>query len=108
NDPQINVIVEVIDDADAAFRIVSKAMRNKKDVVSSSKKMIAVHLHQLLQLQQQTERSFLYEAPACVAIPVIRNLEEYYDNDILHSIKGIVNGSTTYILTKMFQDKLQF
>jgi homoserine dehydrogenase len=108
NDPQINVIVEVIDDADAAFRIVSKAMRNKKDVVSSSKKMIAEHLHQLLQLQQQTEQSFLYEAAACASIPVIRNLEEYYDNDLLHSIKGIINGSTNYILTKMFEDKLEF
>jgi len=108
NDPQINVIVEVIDDADAAFKIVAKAMRNKKDVVSSSKKMIAEHLHQLLQLQQQTERSFLYEAAACASIPVIRNLEEYYDNDLLHSIKGIINGSTNYILTKMFEDKIDF
>jgi homoserine dehydrogenase len=108
NDPQINVIVEVIDDADAAFRIVTKAMRNNKDVVSSSKKMIAEHLHKILQLQQQTERSFLYEAAACASIPVIRNLEEYYDNDLLHSIKGIVNGSTNYILTKIFEDKLEF
>src|ERR1044071_173002 len=108
NDPQINVIVEVIDDADAAFRIVTKALRNNKDVVSSSKKMIAEHLHKILQLQRETERSFLYEAAACASIPVIRNLEEYYDNDLLHSIKGIVNGSTNYILTKMFEEKLEF
>ncbi len=108
NDPQINVIVEVIDDADAAFRIVTKAMRNNKDVVSSSKKMIAEHLHKILQLQLQTERSFLYEAAACASIPVIRNLEEYYDNDLLHSIKGIINGSTNYILTKIFEDKIEF
>jgi homoserine dehydrogenase len=70
--------------------------------------MIAEHLHKLLQLQKQTERSFLYEASACASIPVIRNLEEYYDNDLLHSIKGIVNGSTNYILTKIFEDKLDF
>ena len=108
NDPQINVIVEVIDDADAAFRIITKALRNNKDVVSSSKKMIAEHLHKILQLQRETERSFLYEAAACASIPVIRNLEEYYDNDLLHSIKGIVNGSTNYILTKMFEEKLEF
>jgi homoserine dehydrogenase len=50
----------------------------------------------------------LYEAAACASIPIIRNLEEYYDNDLLHSIKGIVNGSTNYILTKMFEDKLEF
>jgi homoserine dehydrogenase len=108
NDPEINVIVEVIDDADAAFQIVSTALRNGKDVVSASKKMIAEHLHSLLELQQQTGQSLLYEAAACASIPVIRNLEEYYDNDLLHSIKAIVNGSTNFILTKMFEEGLDF
>ena len=107
-DKDINVIVEVIDDADAAFEIVSTALKNKKAVVSASKKMIAEHLPELLQLQQQTDMPFLYEAAACASIPFIRNLEEYYDNDLLHSIKAICNGSTNFILTKMFDDKLAF
>ena len=108
NDPEINVIVEVIDDADAAYQIVSTALLNGKDVVSASKKMIAEHLQELLQLQQQTGHSLLYESAACASIPVIRNLEEYYDNDLLHSIKAIVNGSTNFILTKMFEEGLDF
>lgn len=108
NDPDINVIVEVIDDANAAFKIVSTALTNKKDVVSASKKMIAEHLPALLKLQEETGQSFLYESAACASIPVIRNLEEYYDNDLLHSIKAIVNGSTNFILTKMFEEKLGF
>lgn len=108
NDPDINVIVEVIDDADAAFDIVTTALENGKDVVSASKKMIAAHLPELLGLQQQTGRSFLYESAACASIPVIRNLEEYYDNDLLHSMKAIVNGSTNFILTKVFEDGLDF
>ena len=108
NDIDINVIVEVIDDADAAYQIVSTALKNGKDVVSASKKMIAEHLISLLELQQQTGRSLLYEAAACASIPVIRNLEEYYDNDLLHSIKAIVNGSTNFILTKMFEEGLDF
>lgn len=108
NDPEINVIVEVIDDADAAYQIVATALKNGKDVVSASKKMIAEHLHSLLELQQQTGQSLLYEAAACASIPVIRNLEEYYDNDLLHSIKAIVNGSTNFILTKMFEEGLDF
>ncbi len=108
NDPEINVIVEVIDDSKAAFEIVSIALQNNKDVVSASKKMIAENLKALLELQQQTERSFLYEAAACASIPVIRNLEEYYDNDLLHSIKAIVNGSTNFILTKIFEERLDF
>lgn len=107
-DEDINVIVEVIDDADAAFEIVSIALRNGKAVVSASKKMIAEHLPEILGLQQETGLPFLCEAAACASIPVIRNLEEYYDNDLLHSIKAIVNGSTNFILTKMFEEKLSF
>lgn len=107
-DKDINVIVEVIDDSEAAFEIVSIALRNGKAVVSASKKMIADHLPKILQLQQETKLPFLYEAAACASIPVIRNLEEYYDNDLLHSIKGIINGSTNFILSKMFEDRLTF
>lgn len=108
NDSEINLIVEVIDDADAAFIIVKTALLNKKNVVSASKKMIAEHLPELLKLQTSTGQSLLYESSACASIPVIRNLEEYYDNDLLHSIRGIVNGSTNFILTKMFEDNLSF
>jgi homoserine dehydrogenase len=108
NDPEINVIVELIDDANAAFEIVRTAFLNGKSVVSANKKMIAEHLPELLELQQQTGASFLYEAACCASIPVIRNLEEYYDNDLLHSISAIVNGSTNYILTKIFEENLSF
>ncbi|MCD2422830.1 homoserine dehydrogenase [Niabella pedocola] len=108
NDTSINLIVEVIDDAVAGFEIVSTALKNGKDVVSSSKKMIAENLPALLELQQKTGRSLLYESSACASIPVIRNLEEYYDNDLLHSIRAIVNGSTNFILTKIFEENLTF
>lgn len=108
NDRDINVIVEVIDDAEAAFEIATKALKNGKHVVSASKKMIAEHLPELLELQKETGKSFLYESAACASIPVIRNLEEYYDNDLLHSIKAIVNGSTNFVLTKMFEEGLDF
>lgn len=108
NDEEINVIVEVINESEPAFEIVSTALKNGKHVVSASKKMIAEHLPKLLELQKQTGKSFLCEAAACASIPVIRNLEEYYDNDLLHSIKAIVNGSTNFILTKMFEESLSF
>ncbi|MDE3183836.1 MAG: homoserine dehydrogenase [Bacteroidota bacterium] len=108
NDNEINIIVELIDDADAAYEIVKTAFANGKSVVSANKKMIAEHLPELLELSQEAEKSFLYEAACCASIPVIRNLEEYYDNDLLHSINAVVNGSTNYILTKMFEEKLSF
>jgi homoserine dehydrogenase len=98
----------VINESEPAFDIVSTAIRNGKNVVSASKKMLAEHLPEILELQRTTGLSVLYEAAACASIPVIRNLEEYYDNDLLHSIRGIVNGSTNFILTRMFEDRIDF
>ncbi|MGK4568858.1 homoserine dehydrogenase [Flavobacterium sp. 3HN19-14] len=108
NDPEINVVVELIDDADAAFEIVSKALKSGKAVVSANKKMIAEHFTELLELQREYKVPLLYEAACCASMPIIRNLEEYYDNDLLDSIEGIVNGSTNYILTKTFKENLSY
>lgn len=108
NDKDINVVVELIDDADAAFEIVSTALKNGKAVVSANKKMIAEHFTELLEFQEKYNVPLLYEAAACASIPIIRNLEEYYDNDLLESIEGIVNGSTNYILTKTFAENLSY
>lgn len=108
DNPDINVIVELIDDADAAFEIVSTALRKGKAVVTANKKMLAEHFEELLALQRQYQVPLLYEGATCASIPIIRNLEEYYDNDLLQSVEGIVNGSTNYILTKIFQEKLGF
>lgn len=108
NDDEINVVVELIDDADAAFEIVSEALKRGKAVVSANKKMIAEHFTELLELQEKYNVPLLYEAAACASMPIIRNLEEYYDNDLLESIEGIVNGSTNYILTKTFAENLSY
>jgi homoserine dehydrogenase len=107
-DQEINLIVELIDDSTAAFEIVSFALQNNKAVVSANKKMIAEHFKTLLELQDKYKQPFLYESACCASIPIIRNLEEYYDNDLLQRVTGIVNGSTNYILTKMTQSNLSF
>ncbi len=103
NDPEINLIVELIDDADAAYQIVKTALSNGKSVVSGNKNMLAHHLNELIELQRKHGVALLYDASACGSIPVIRNLEEYYDNDLLQSITGILNGSSNFILTRIFQ-----
>ncbi len=103
NDTEINLVVELIDDADEAYRIVTTALKSRKAVVSANKKMIAEHLEELIALQKEFDVPFLYEAAVCGSIPIIRNLEEYYDNDLLQSVCGIVNGSTNFILTKISQ-----
>jgi homoserine dehydrogenase len=87
-DPEIDVVVELINDEHAAFEIVSTALCNGKAVVSASKKMIANNLSTLYALQQQYQVPLLYEGACCASIPIIRNLEEYYDNDLLNSVEG--------------------
>ena len=77
NDESINVVVELIDDADAAFEIVKTALQKGKSVVSANKKMIAEHFEELLQLQQENKTALLYEAACCASMPIVRNLEEY-------------------------------
>ena len=104
NDPSINLMVELIDDADEAFNIVTTAMKKGKNVVSANKVMIAKHFRELVELQTKYKASLLYEASAGASIPIIRNLEEYYDNELLYSLRGILNGTTNYILTKMYNE----
>lgn len=108
NDPEIDVVVELIDDANAAYQIVKQALQNGKHVVTANKKMLAENLEEIFQLQQQFDRSVLYEGAVCGSIPILRNLEEYYDNDLISGIEGIFNGSTNYILTKVFEEQKNY
>jgi homoserine dehydrogenase len=107
-DDNINVIVELIDDADAAYLIVKEALMNRKAVVTANKKMVARHLKELLELQAEYKTPILYESACCASIPIIRNLEEYYDNDLLFAIEGIFNGTCNFILTNQLDQKFSF
>lgn len=106
SDHEINFIVELIDDADASFDIVKRAIDKRIPVVTGNKKMLARHLPELIELQRKNNTTLLYDASACGSIPVIRNLEEYYDNDLLISVKGILNGSSNFILSKIFNENM--
>jgi homoserine dehydrogenase len=104
----LDVLVELIDDADEAFRIVSIALRNGVNVVTANKKMLAEHFEELYTLSLQHDAALLYEGAVGGSIPIIRNLEEYYDNELLDSVSGIVNGSSNYLLTRMERDSLSY
>lgn len=106
DDPKINLVVELIDDADAAYHIVVGALKRRLPVVTGNKKMLARHLPELIRLQKEMDTALLYDASACGSIPVIRNLEEYYDNDLQISVKGILNGSCNFILSKIFNENM--
>jgi homoserine dehydrogenase len=107
-DPEIDVVVELIDDAEEAFKIVKKAMENCKHVVTSNKKMVATNLQELLDLQRKHNVGLLYEGSACGSIPIIRTLEEYFDNEDLIQVSGIFNGTTNYILSKTIREGLSY
>jgi len=106
--PEINLIVELINNADEAYEIVTRALKKGKTVVTANKKMLAEHLEEFVELQKKYNASLLYEASVCGSIPIIRNLEEYYDNELLYSLNGIVNGTSNYILSKIFNENLDY
>jgi homoserine dehydrogenase len=108
NDLSIDVVVELIDDADEAFWIVSEALKRGKHVVTANKKLLARNLKELHALQQENNVSLLYEASAGGSIPIIRTLEEYFDNEELVKVSGIFNGTSNYILTKTIKEKLSY
>jgi homoserine dehydrogenase len=108
NDSSINLVVELINDPEEAFAIVKQAMKSGKSVVTANKVMVATQLEELVRLQHENGVALLYEASAGASIPIIRNLEEYYDNELLHSLRGILNGTTNYILTLMHNEGKDF
>lgn len=107
-DPSIDLVVELINDSEEAYSIIQDSLQAGKAVVSANKKAIAEHLPELLQSQEQYGVPLLYEAAVGGAIPVIRTLEEYYDNDTLFSIEGILNGTTNYVLSQTNQTGKSF
>ncbi|WP_367867789.1 homoserine dehydrogenase [Pedobacter sp. WC2423] len=108
DDLDTDIVIELIDDADEAYDIVTTSLKKGKAVISANKKMISAYLGELITLQKDTQTPFLYEGAVCGSIPIIKNLEDYYANDIVLSLTGIVNGSTNYLLTKAFEEKVPF
>ena len=101
NRKDLDVVVELIDNAPEAFAIVKQAMQNGVNVVTANKKMLAENFEELYQLQEKYKVALLYEGSVGGSIPILRTLEEYYDNELLGSFKGILNGTCNYILTRM-------
>jgi homoserine dehydrogenase len=103
-DPDLDVLVEVIDDADEAFRLVSTALRHGRQIVTANKAMVAQHLPELVQLQQHYGGTLLYEASVCGSIPIIRTLENHFGSEPLQRVGGIFNGSSNYVLSRMSEE----
>ena len=104
----LDVVVELIDNSQEALEIVSTALKNGVNVVTANKKMLAENFELLYKLQEENNVALIYEGSVGGSIPVIRNLEEYYDNELLSSITGLLNGSCNYILTRMELENLSY
>ncbi|MFD2247264.1 homoserine dehydrogenase [Pontibacter ruber] len=104
HDKSLDILAELISDADEAFQIVREALRLGKTVVSANKKMIAENLPELVNQQQRHGGVLLYEASVCGSIPILRTLEAYYGAEPLLQVRGILNGSSNYILSKLYQE----
>ncbi|WP_181305550.1 homoserine dehydrogenase [Rufibacter sp. XAAS-G3-1] len=102
-DESLDILVEAISDAAEAYTIVAEALRKGKKVVTANKKLVAYHLPELLALQQEFGGVLLYEAAVAGGIPIIRTVEEYFSNEPLERVHGILNGSSNYILSQIFK-----
>ncbi|MFC7000104.1 homoserine dehydrogenase [Rufibacter roseus] len=105
NNDELDLFVEAISDADEAYDIVSAALRKGKRVVTANKKLVAYHLPELIALQQEFGGVLLYEAAVAGGIPIIRAVEEFFSNEPLVRVHGILNGSSNYILSQIFLQK---
>jgi len=104
NDPEIEVVVEVMGGVEPAFTFVKKALEAGKSVCTSNKALVAAHGPELLALAKSKSLNFMFEASVGGGIPIIRPLNQSLTADEITKITGILNGTTNYILTKMSRD----
>ena len=108
NDPEIKIIVELIGGETIAKQIIIEAFKAKKSVVTANKALIAKYGVELFQLAKENRVSFLFEAAVGGGIPIVTPLMESLVANTVTEIRGIMNGTSNYILTKMKEDNLSF
>jgi len=105
DDPSIEIVVEVIGGTDAAFTFLDSAMRKGKNVVTANKQLLASRGEALFTLARDEKRHLRFEASVGGAIPIIKVMRESMIAAELHTVYGIVNGTTNYILTRMYNEE---
>ena len=108
NDPEIKIVVELIGGETIAKQIIIEAFQAKKSVVTANKALIAKYGVELFQRAKQNGVSFLFEAAVGGGIPIVTPLMESLVANTVTEIRGIMNGTSNYILTKMKEDNLSF
>ncbi len=108
DDPDVKIVIELMGGTDPAGRYVETALSRGKHVVTANKELVARQGPALLSLAQSKELALLFEAAVTGGIPILRAVRESLNADRIVSLRGIVNGTTNYILTRMTRDRLDF
>ena len=101
NDPQIQIVAELMGGCEPAFSLIKTAILNKKHIVTANKELLAKHGEELFRLAKDNNVVILYEAAIAGGIPLIMPIKTILAGNKINKIKAIVNGTTNYILTKM-------
>ena len=104
NNPDIDVVVELVGGVEPAWDYISAAIKNGKHIVTANKELLAKKGEELFNLTEKHNRVCLYEAAIAGGIPIIMPIKTILAGNRIHKIQAILNGTTNYILTKMDVD----
>ena len=107
-DEEISIVIEVMGGMEPAKTVILEALKAGKNVVSANKDLIAEEGGELLDTAQAKGKDFLFEPAVAGGIPIIRPLKQCLAGNDIDTVMGIVNGTTNYILTKMFEEGMDF
>lgn len=108
HDDEVETVVEVIGGLNPAYSFVKRSLLAGKSVVTSNKELVATYGDELLEIAQNGNLNFMFEASVGGGIPIIRPINQCLAANEIEQICGILNGTTNYILTKMFKEHTSF
>lgn len=106
NDKEIDIVIELMGGVQEAYEIAKKALQNKKALITANKAMLAYHRYDLQKIANDIPIGF--EASVCGGIPIIKALKDGLGANHILALKGILNGTSNYILTQMIQKNQDF
>ena len=106
NDPEIDIVVELMGGVEEPYAVVKKALENGKAVVTANKALLAYHRYELQDLA--CEKAFEYEAAVAGGIPIINALRDGLSANHIESMMGILNGTCNYMMTKMANEGVAY
>ena len=107
-DPEIDIVVELLGRENPAKEFIAKAFKNGKSVVTANKDVLAKYGAELFPLAEAANRDFMFEASVAGGIPILQTMKTSLAANKFTSVMGIVNGTTNYMLTKMSQEHMDY